>query len=38
MAGLHVACVVVALVCWAGAAAALRLPGRQPRRTTGSPR
>jgi EmrB/QacA subfamily drug resistance transporter len=29
MAGLHVACVVVALVCWAGAVAALRLPGRQ---------
>jgi EmrB/QacA subfamily drug resistance transporter len=29
MAGLHVACVVVALVCWAGAGAALRLPGRQ---------
>jgi hypothetical protein len=30
MAGLHVACGVIALVCWAGAVAALRLPGRQP--------
>jgi len=29
MAGLHVACVVAALACWAGAIAALRLPGRQ---------
>jgi EmrB/QacA subfamily drug resistance transporter len=31
MAGLHAACVVAALACWAGAAGALRLPGRQPR-------
>jgi EmrB/QacA subfamily drug resistance transporter len=31
MAGLHAACVVAALACWAGAAAALRLPGRLPR-------
>jgi EmrB/QacA subfamily drug resistance transporter len=29
MSGLHFACVVAALVCWAGALAALRLPGRQ---------
>ncbi len=31
MAGLHAACAVAALACWAGAAAALRLPGRPPR-------
>jgi EmrB/QacA subfamily drug resistance transporter len=29
MSGLHIACVVAAVVCWAGAVAALRLPGRQ---------
>ena len=28
MSGLHVACAVAAAVCWAGAVAALRLPGR----------
>jgi EmrB/QacA subfamily drug resistance transporter len=28
MGGLHVACVVAALACWAGALGALRLPGR----------
>jgi EmrB/QacA subfamily drug resistance transporter len=28
MSGLHVACAVAAVVCWAGAVAALRLPGR----------
>jgi EmrB/QacA subfamily drug resistance transporter len=28
MSGLHVACAVTAAVCWAGAVAALRLPGR----------
>lgn len=30
MSGLHVACVVAAAVCWAGALGALRLPGRRP--------
>jgi EmrB/QacA subfamily drug resistance transporter len=29
MDGLHFACVIAAAVCWAGAVAALRLPGRQ---------
>ena len=28
MSGLHVACLVAAAVCWAGAVASLRLPGR----------
>ena len=37
MAGLHVACVVAALICWAGAIAALRLPGRQQAGTAVQP-
>jgi hypothetical protein len=37
MAGLHVACVVAALVCLAGAIAALRLPGRQQAGTAVQP-
>ena len=31
MDGLHFACVIAAVVCWGGAAAAFRLPGRQKR-------
>jgi predicted MFS family arabinose efflux permease len=31
MDGLHVACLIAAAVCWAGAAAAFRLPGRPER-------
>ena len=31
MDGLHFACLIAAAVCWAGAVAALRLPGRQKR-------
>jgi hypothetical protein len=31
MDGLHFACAIGAAVCWAGAVAALRLPGRQKR-------
>lgn len=30
MSGLHLACLVAAAVCWAGALGALRLPGRVP--------
>jgi hypothetical protein len=33
MSGFHVACVVAAGICWIGAVAALRLPGRHAART-----
>jgi len=39
MRGLHFACVIAAVVCWAGALAALRLPGRpkHPPAAAGTP-
>jgi EmrB/QacA subfamily drug resistance transporter len=37
MHGLHVSCLVVALVCWVGAAGALALPGRTPPTTSDAP-